>query len=227
VCSTGGSCHRGGLRSGEMLLLLLRQAECSLLWTRGCRLRPGRDARSARTPHLGCQTAPKWKTLVRNTGNACFLSSARRQETLVPLPPAVGRALDKRSRAGQQDLSCSTAERQAYGPAPRQPTPTPPRPDRDSPTPTATPTPAPAHLRHHRARRRRRPPRRPAATRPSACVEKACFNSDGSRLSAACPEKLAVSDGGRGRQLAAVHLSDKAGADLVEHRIGVVAAVSA
>jgi integrase/recombinase XerD len=88
---------------------------------------------------------------------------------LVPLPPAVGRAIDRaagdRPRAGP-----AQQPRRPDGPARRHPTPAQPRRDRRHPGHQGTPPYAPSYLRHDHARRwrrpqgrpDRRPPRRPA-----------------------------------------------------------------
>ena len=74
---------------------------------------------------------------------------------LVPLPPAVGRAIDRAvaSRASGPILRNTRGARN--GPARRHPPTATPRPSRRGSATTDAPTHAPAHLRHHHARRRR------------------------------------------------------------------------
>jgi integrase/recombinase XerD len=89
---------------------------------------------------------------------------------LVPLPPAVGRAIDPGNRRPDARAGPAQQPRQPDGPARGHPPPAPARRDRWYPGRQDTPAHAPAHVRHYHARRRgrlarcpdRRPPRRPA-----------------------------------------------------------------
>ena len=71
---------------------------------------------------------------------------------LIPLPPAVGRAIDRATAPGLAGRSCSTAAA-PHGPPRRHPPPAATRPDRRGRSPGA-PAHAAPHLRHHHARRR-------------------------------------------------------------------------
>ena len=85
---------------------------------------------------------------------------------LVPLPPAVGRAIDQRDRHPHPRADPAQQPRRPDGPARRHPPAAAPGRSCWRADHQATPSHAPPHLRHHHARRRRgpagRPDRRPA-----------------------------------------------------------------
>jgi integrase/recombinase XerD len=80
---------------------------------------------------------------------------------LIPLPPAVGRAIDRAAGSRARGPILLNTPQNPDGPPRRHSPPAAPRPGGRHPGHQGAPSHAPPHIRHDHARRRRRPPRRP------------------------------------------------------------------